>query len=330
MDETCLRRAPARYTGRQLRGRPGPPTSVQRTRPTSSQSEQTACSCPGSTAPRARPSTHACGSKTQTSAGAPTASVPASTPSDVAPARCVIACERRRTTAMPVLVRPLERQRQQQLEAGGAGLRLAERHLLRRRRRPARGPSRRRRSCRPPRPPAARRGRACRAAAASGCACASNQPMSTSHRCRWWTPTSHVTGRPSAFAARTIATPSADDSRHRWTRTPVSRTSARIVDSAIVSAMRRDRGQAEARRDLAFVRDAAAREVARPAAAATRDGRTSRAYCIARSSTCVSASGASACENATQPASRELAHLGQLARRQAAASARRPDTRAPG
>ena len=32
----------------------------------------------------------------------------------------------------------------------------------------------------------------------------SNQPMSTSHRWRWWTPTSQVTGRPSFFASRTM------------------------------------------------------------------------------------------------------------------------------
>ena len=43
-------------------------------------------------------------------------------------------------------------------------------------------------------------------------------------------------GKTVFFAARTIATPSAVERRHRWTRTPVSRTSAKIVASAIVSA----------------------------------------------------------------------------------------------
>ena len=48
--------------------------------------------------------------------------------------------------------------------------------------------------------------------------------------------TSAVTGRPSAFAARSSATPAALDSRHRCTRAPVERTSSHSVCSAIVSA----------------------------------------------------------------------------------------------
>ncbi len=48
--------------------------------------------------------------------------------------------------------------------------------------------------------------------------------------------TSAVTGKPSAFAARTSATPAALDSRHRCTRAPVSRTSSKMACSATVSA----------------------------------------------------------------------------------------------
>ena len=48
--------------------------------------------------------------------------------------------------------------------------------------------------------------------------------------------TSAVTGRPSALARRNSSTPAALDSRHRWTRAPVLRTSSKIVFNAIVSA----------------------------------------------------------------------------------------------
>ena len=66
---------------------------------------------------------------------------------------------------------------------------------------------------------------------------------------------------------------------------------------------RRNRRQAEARGDLAVVRDAApARDSASCGRSQTRWPKVA-AYCIARSSTPVSVSGASACENATQPAS---------------------------
>ena len=54
---------------------------------------------------------------------------------------------------------------------------------------------------------------------------------------------------------------------------------------------RRDRRQAEARRHLAVVRDAAARRGARPAAAATRDGRRSPRTASRAAARCVSASG---------------------------------------
>ena len=48
--------------------------------------------------------------------------------------------------------------------------------------------------------------------------------------------TSALTGRPSALAARSSATPAALDRRHRCTRAPVARTSSKIVCSATVSA----------------------------------------------------------------------------------------------
>ena len=61
--------------------------------------------------------------------------------------------------------------------------------------------------------------------------------------------------------------------------------------------------QAEPRRDLAVVRDAAAREIGVLRTQPDADSRTSPRTAARGSSTCVSASGASACENATQPAS---------------------------
>ena len=48
--------------------------------------------------------------------------------------------------------------------------------------------------------------------------------------------TSAVTGRPSALAARSSATPAALLSRHRCTRAPVMRISSKSVCSAMVSA----------------------------------------------------------------------------------------------
>src|SRR5471032_1312324 len=59
--------------------------------------------------------------------------------------------------------------------------------------------------------------------------------MSMSVRCSELMLTSAVTGRPSALARRTSSTPAALDSRHRWTRVPVWRTSSMMVCSAIVS-----------------------------------------------------------------------------------------------
>jgi hypothetical protein len=62
------------------------------------------------------------------------------------------------------------------------------------------------------------------------------KPMSTSVRCSELMLTSAVTGRPSALAWRSRATPAALDSRHRCTRAPVMRTSSNMVCSAMVSA----------------------------------------------------------------------------------------------
>ncbi len=68
------------------------------------------------------------GSKTQTSAVRPTARCPASTPED----RAGVAVTRASASAARTLSfgRPFQRQRQQQFEAGGAGLGFAERQLL--------------------------------------------------------------------------------------------------------------------------------------------------------------------------------------------------------
>ena len=63
----------------------------------------------------------------------------------------------------------------------------------------------------------------------------SKKPMSLSVRCRWCAPTSQLTGRPSARAARTSAMPSADEMRQMCTRAPVVRISSKIVCSAMVS-----------------------------------------------------------------------------------------------
>ena len=107
------------------------------------------------------------------------------------------------------------------------------------------------------------------------------------------TATSHVTASPRASPRAPSRRLPPSTAGSTWTRTPVSRTSARIVASAIVSAHAGTAGEAEPRRDLAVVRDAAAREVARPAAAARRDGRTSPRTASRAQQHRVSASGMS-------------------------------------
>ena len=89
---------------------------------------RTACSCPGSTATRARPSTLPADRRRRRR---PARRRRASPPRrrGRAPARCVTRASAS-DNGDAILGRPLERERQQQLEAGGAGLRLAERHLL--------------------------------------------------------------------------------------------------------------------------------------------------------------------------------------------------------
>ena len=132
--------------------------------------------------------------------------------------------------------RPTSAPAEQQLEAGRARLGLGERQVLLvlvdRRvvadQRVDRAVGERRRG--------SRRGRAAGAAAAPAAS------RRRSSRCRRRSgaaggcSTSQVTGRPSALARRTSSTPAALLRRHRWTRAPVSRTSSKIVASAIVSA----------------------------------------------------------------------------------------------
>src|SRR2546425_1193609 len=114
--------------------------------------------------------------------------------------------------------------------------------------------------------------------------------------------TSQVTGSPAFFAARTRATPSCVDSRARCTCTPVARTSSKIASSAIVSAKP---GIAGKPRRVATSPSCATPPRARWTSCGRNQTRYPKvaAYCSARSSTCVSARAASACENATQPAS---------------------------
>ena len=116
--------------------------------------------------------------------------------------------------------------------------------------------------------------------------------------------TSQVTGRPSRFAARTSATPSARRQPRRCARARRFRaTSARIVvERDRLGRRRESRPGRAASRPRRRARRRRARDT-RPAAAARRDSRTSPRTAARGSSTCVSASGASACENATQPAS---------------------------
>ena len=131
---------------------------------------------------------------------------------------------------------PLEHQRQQRLEARGAGRGLAERQQLVVDCRSAHGPSRSRRSCRRPIRRRSHRGRAGRAAAdrggssgrssrcrrRSGAHGGSRRRRSPAGRCAW----------PGARAR----CPAADERRHRWMRAPVARCSSKIVCSATVSA----------------------------------------------------------------------------------------------
>ena len=106
-----------------------PPTSVRTTRPVSS-SPGTACSCPGLRAPPASTTQARAGSKRQMSAGAPAASVPAA---HAQHARRAIGDRARAPAARarPASRPPLERERQEELEARRAGLGFGERHLLR-------------------------------------------------------------------------------------------------------------------------------------------------------------------------------------------------------
>ncbi len=126
--------------------------------------------------------------------------------------------------------------------------------------------------------------------------------MSFSDRCTWVLATSQVTGRPCALAARTMAT-------------PVARRQARNVDAGAGFARQlqdggqrdgfgqcRNAGQAEARGHFAIVRDAVARQDTSCGRSHTLKSKVA-AYCMARSSTWVSVSGASAWVKAMQPAS---------------------------
>ena len=236
-----------------------------------------------------------------TSAGAPTPSVPGLDAEDAAPVARVMRASAS-GSAMPVLRAPISASAAAAARARWRPARPRRTAPACRRRRPARGRSTRGRSCRPRAPRAARRGRVCRAAAVSGGlriepADVDVAQVQVMH--------GDVAGDRQALALRGPHHRHAFGGREpaQVDATPVSRTSARIVASAMVSAARGNRRQAEARRDLAVVRDAAAREMRVLRRAARRGDRTSRAYCIARSSTRVSASGASACENATHPAS---------------------------
>ena len=100
-----------------------------------------------------------------------------------------------------------------------------------------------------------------------------------------------------------MATPSAVESRQRWTRTPVWRTSARIDASAIVSAAAGIAGQAETRRNLAVVRDAVLAEMRVFARAARRGDRKSRRTASRAAALRYPSPALSACEKATHPAS---------------------------
>ena len=100
------------------------------------------------------------------------------------------------------------------------------------------------------------------------------------------------------------------DSRHTCTRAPVARTSSRRVPSAIVSA--NDGMPGRPRRVATSPSCATPPFASHTSSARSHTGKPKvAAYCSARHSTCVSASGAFACENATQPGVGELAHLGE-------------------
>ena len=288
----------------------------------------TACSCPGCAAPPRSTRQCASGSKMQTSAGC--------ADGEVARRRCPITAagslrdaRERRRQRHAVLGRPLERQRQQQFEPGRAGLRLGERHLLAVvvDRRVVRADA----SIVPSATPArsASRSRVPRSGGTRWRA-ASNQPMSMSHRCRWWTATSQVTGRPVAPSPRApCATPSARRQPaqvHAHAGLAHEREDRRQRDRL---GDRRNRRQAEPRRDLAVVRDAAAAEVRilRPQPDAIAEGR--RVLHRAQQHLRVDERRVGLRERDAAGLG-ELAHLGQRVALRAARSARRPDRRAPG
>lgn len=126
--------------------------------------------------------------------------------------------------------------------------------------------------------------------------------MSTSVRCRWCTATSQLTGRPSALACRISAMPAADESRHRCTRQFVARTSSKMVCNATVSATTGTPGRPRRAATGPLCATPPRPRYGSFACNHTVNPKV-RAYCIARSSTCVSRMSWAACEKPTQPAS---------------------------
>ena len=233
-------------------------------------------------------------------------------------------------SAEPGRLAPLERRGRAAARGRSRRARLRRTAGASRRRRPACGRDQRVDRAVGERRRGSRRGRAAGAAAASGAS------RRRSSRCRRRSgagggcSTSQVTGRPSALArAHERDAGRAADRRHRCTRAPVSRTSSKIVASAIVSA---STGTPD-----------------RPRRVATRPWRRrrlpSQASC-GRSQTRVAegrrvlqravqhqrcrGSGDVGLREADAAGLGELGHLGQRLARRAHASARRADRRAPG